>query len=165
MKKIFLGISLLLAFVAAEGDASAQCCCFLNVSADVRGSRYATAYEELKNSHVVFLGQVIEMKMIDRTPVREGGRNYELEIKFRVEKAWRRDLNEVVTLRDDDESCSVGFDIADRWLVYAHLDDNNNLRTGYCTRTRVIYKNIERDLKEFEQKGEKQTKIIKSSPQ
>lgn len=39
-----------------------------NVSDDIRGSRYATAYEELKNSDVVFLGQVVEMKMIDRQP-------------------------------------------------------------------------------------------------
>jgi hypothetical protein len=134
------------------------------VSTDIRGSRYATAYEELKDSDAVFLGQVVEMKMIDRKPIREGANNYEVEIKFRVEKAWRRDLDEFVTIREYSDGCIIGFDIADRWLVYAYLDEDKNFRTGYCTRTRVIYKNIEEDLKEFEAKGEKQTKIIKASP-
>jgi hypothetical protein len=135
-----------------------------NVSDDIRGSRHATAYKELKNSAAVFLGQVVEMKMIDRKPVREGADNYEVEIKFRIEKAWRRDLSEFVTLREYSDGCGIGFGIASRWLVYAHLDENGNFRTGYCTRTRLIYKNIEKDLKEFEEGGEKQKSIIKASP-
>jgi hypothetical protein len=164
MRKILFGV--LLAFTCTYGgrDTFAQCDCAGKVSNDIRGSRYSTAYEELKNSDAVFLGQVVEMKMIDRKPIREGANNYEVEIKFRVEKAWRRDLNEYVTLREYSDGCIIGFDIADRWLVYAYLDDDKIFRTGYCTRTRVIYKNIEKDLKEFEERGEKQTKIIKASP-
>ena len=145
-------------------DTFAQCCCFTNVSNDIRGSRYATAYEELKNSDAVFYGQVVEMKMIDRKPVREGADNYEVVITFRVEKAWRRDLNEYVTIREYSDGCKIGFSVASRWLVYAYLDDDKNFRTGYCTRTRVAYRKVDQDFNEFEERGEKQTKIIKANP-
>jgi hypothetical protein len=134
-----------------------------NVSGDIRGSRYATAYEELKNSDAVFYGQVVEMKMIDRKPVREGASNYEVEIKFRVENAWRRDLEEYITIREYSDGCGIGFGLADRWLVYAYLDDDKNLRAGYCTRTRAADRNVDKDFKDFEANGEKQTKIIKAS--
>ena len=163
MRKIIFGILLIFTFAFGAQDTLAQCCCFANVSEDIRGSRYATAYEELKNSDAVFYGQVVEMKMIDRKPDREGASNYEVEIKFKVEKAWRRDLNEFITLREYSDGCGIGFDIAARWLVYAYLDASKNFRTGYCTRTRVAYKNLDKDFKEFEERGEKQTKIIKAS--
>ena len=163
MKKIVLGSLVALIFVLSEGVVMAQCDCAGRTN-DIRGTRYSTAYEELKNSDAVFWGQVVEMKMIDRKPVREGADAYEVEIKFRVEKAWRRDLEEFVTIRDYTDRCIIGFDIADRWLVYAKFDENRILRTGYCTRTRVAYKNVESDFKEFDQKGEKQTTIIKALP-
>lgn len=101
--------------------------------------------------------------MIDRKPAREGAQNYEVEIKFRVEKAWRRDLDEFVTIREYSDGCIIGFNIADRWLVYVWLDESGNFRTRYCSRTRVAYRKVEKDFKEFEAKGEKQTKIIKPS--
>jgi hypothetical protein len=164
MKKIIFVILLIFTFAFGARDAFAQCCCFANVSENVRGSRYSTAYEELKNSDAVFYGQAVEMKMIDRKPAREGASNYEVEIKFRVEKAWRKDLNEFITLREYSDGCGIGFDIADRWLVYAYLDDDKNFRTGYCTRTRSADKSPDKDFKEFEANGEKQTKIIKASP-
>lgn len=163
-KIIFFGVWLIFACTYSGDEAFAQCCCFANVSEDFNGSRYSTAYEELKNSDAVFLGQVVEMKMIDVKPAREGAREYEVEIKFRVEKAWRRELSEYITLREYSDGCGIGFSIAGRWLVYATLDEDKHLRTGYCTRTRLIYKNIEKDFREFEEKGEKQTKIIKASP-
>ena len=163
MRKIIFGILLIFTFAFGARDTFAQCCCFANVSKDIRGSHYATAYEELKNSDAVFYGQVVEMKMIDRKPAREGASDYEVEIKFRVEKAWRKDLNEFITIREYSDGCGIGFDIADRWLVYANLDESGNFRTGYCTRTRVAYRNPEKDFKEFESNGEKQTKIIKMS--
>jgi hypothetical protein len=163
MKQLILGILLFFTFAFGARDAFAQCCCLYNVSKDIRGSDYSTAYEELKNSDAVFYGQIVEMKMIDRKPDREGANNYEVEIKFRVEKAWRRDLSEYITLREYSNGCGVGFVIASRWIVYADLDNDKNYRTGYCTRTRVAYRNIENDFKEFEANGEKQTKIIKTS--
>ena len=164
MKKIVLASFVALIAVLSPDAVVAQCDCFLNVSKDVRGSHYSTAYEELKNSDVVFWGQVVEMKMIDRKPIREGADPYEIEIKFRVEKAWRKEVDEFVTIREYADGCGIGFGIADRWLVYADLDKNRVLRAGYCTRTRVAYNNVETDFKEFEKNGEKQTRIIKGFP-
>ena len=163
MRMIIFGALLIFTFAFGARGAYAQCCCMINVSQDIRGSRYSTAYEELKNSDAVFYGQVVEMKMADRQPVREGAANYEVEIKFKVEKAWRRDLDEYITIREYSDGCLIGFSIASRWLVYAYLDDDKNFRTGYCTRTRVVLRNVEKDFKEFEEKGEKQTNIIKAS--
>jgi hypothetical protein len=165
VRKLLFGALFIVICIYGGHDTFAQCCCMTNVSDDVRGSRYATAYEELKNSDVVFLGQVVEMKMIDRQPIREGANSYEVEIRFRVEKAWRSELNEFVTLREYSDGCGIGFGISGRWLVYANRYESKHFRTGYCTRTRVIYKNIDKDLKEFEENGEKQTRIIKSSPE
>lgn len=162
MRNIFTGVicAALLGFVT--NDVTAQCCCMSNYTKDIRGSLYATAYEELINADAVFYGQIVEMKMLSRKPVRQGGRDYEVEITFRVEKAWRQDLNEYTKIREYSDGCLIGFDVADRWLVYAYYDDQKNLRTGYCTRTRVAYKNVEDDFKEFAKHGEKQTRIITS---
>jgi len=160
MRITFLTTFFIFILVSTASNAFAQCDC-MGASKDVRGSRYSTAYEEFKNADAVFYGQVVEMKMIDRKPVREGADNYELEIKFRVEKAWRRDLDQYLTIREYSDHCIIGFNIAGRWLVYAHFDDDKNLRTGYCTRTRIVYKNVDKDFKEFAGHGEKQTRIIK----
>jgi hypothetical protein len=162
MKQLIPGILMILTFAFEARHTVAQCDC-LNPSKDIRGSGYSTAYEELKNSDAVFYGQVVEMKMIDRKPAREGANNYEVEIRFKVEKAWRKDLAEFITIREYSDGCIIGFDIAERWLVYARFDDDKTFRTGYCTRTRVVYKNVEKDFKEFEKNGEKQKKIIKAS--
>lgn len=163
MKHLILAILLIGTFVFGTRDTFAQCDC-IGASKDIRGTIYSTAYEELKNADAVFYGQVIAMKMIAREPVRKGANNYEVEITFRVEKAWRRDLDEFITIKDYSDGCIIGFDIADRWLVYARFDGDKKFRTGYCTRTRVAYKNVETDFKEFEKKHVKQTKIIKASP-
>jgi hypothetical protein len=163
MKQLVLGILSIFAFAFGAGDTLAQCDC-IGATEDIPGTRYSTAYEELKNADAVFYGQVVEMKMIARQPVREGANNYEVEIKFRVEKAWRRDLDEFITIREYSDGCIIGFGIADRWLVYAQFDEDKNLRTSYCTRTRVTYKNVQTDFNDFEKNHVKQTKIIKASP-
>ena len=164
MRNILLGVLFIIPFAFGAGNAYAQCDCIGGGRwKDIRGSRYNTAYEELKNAEVVFYGQVVEMKMIARKPIRAGADNYEVEIRFKVERAWRKDLGEFATLREYSDGCIIGFDIADRWLVYAYVDEDGNLRTGYCTRTRRADRNVDNDFKEFEAHGEKQTKIIKAS--
>ena len=151
-----------LLLICCAGQTFAQCDC-IGAAEDIRGTGYATAYEELKHADAVFYGQVVQIKMIDRKPIRKGADKYELEIKFRVEKAWRRDLDQYITIREYSDGCIIGFNIAARWLVYAQLDEDKNLRVDYCTRTRIVYKNVEEDFKEFEQHGEKQTRIIKAA--
>jgi len=163
MKNALFGILLIVFLFLAGRDAYAQCDCAGYRSEDIRGSRYKTALEELKNSDAVFYGQVIEMKMIPRRRVEAGGDDYEVEIKFHVVKAWHTDLSEFVTIREYSQGCLIGFSIASRWLVYVRRDQDNNFRTSYCSRTRVAYRNPEKDFKEFEENGEKQSKILKVS--
>ena len=136
MEKFIVGMLFLFTLAFAAPNTLAQCDC-MGAAKDIRGTRYATAYEELKNADAVFYGQVVAMKMIARKPVRKDAKDYEVEITFRVEKAWRRDLEEFITIREYSDGCIIGFDIADRWLVYARFDEDKILRTGYCTRTRV----------------------------
>ncbi len=162
MRVTLLAIFFIFMLVSCAGQTFAQCDC-IGAAEDIRGTGYSTAYEEFKHADAVFYGQVVQMKMIDRKPIRAGADNYEMEIKFRVEKAWRRDLDQYVTIREYHDGCIIGFDIAARWLVYVQFDDDKNLRAEYCTRTRIVYKNVEKDFKEFEQHGEKQTKIIKAA--
>jgi hypothetical protein len=161
MKQLFFGILLVSTFILGATITAAQCDC-IGAAKDIRGTGYSSAYEELKHSDVVFYGQVVQMRMIDRKPARPDAKNYEVEIKFRVEKAWRKDLEELISIREYSDGCIIGFDIAERWLVYATLDQDKNLRTYYCSRTRVAYRNVENDFKEFEKNGEKQTKILKA---
>ena len=162
MKAFIVGMFLILPFVFGARETFAQCDCF-GADKDINGTRYSTAYEELKNADAVFYGQIVAMKMIARKPVRDGSNNYEVEITFKVEKAWRRDLDELVTIREYSDGCSIGFSIAARWLVYANFDQDKILRTDYCTRTRVTYRNVEKDFNEFEKNHVKQTKIVKAS--
>ncbi len=124
---------------------------------------FATAYDELKSVDVVFYGQIVEVKMLDQKPEDVAAGNYEVGVKFRVEKAWRKDLDEFVTIREYRNHCLIGFDVTERWLVYGRFDKNNYLRTNSCTRTKRADKNVDKDFKEFEKNGEKQTKIIKPS--
>ena len=163
MNRLLLGLLLICTFAFGTRQTFAQCDC-IGAAKDIRGTRFSTANEELENADAVFYGQVVAMKMIAREPVRKGANNYEVEITFRVEKAWRRDLDELISIREYTDGCIIGFDIAERWLVYARFDEDKKFRTGYCTRTRVAYKNVETDFKEFEKNHVKQTKIIKASP-
>lgn len=61
----------------------------LNRENDYRGSKYSTAYEEFKNSEVVFIGEFLEMKKIKRPPAFESDLPYEYEIKFEVRNVWK----------------------------------------------------------------------------
>ena len=161
MRTTTFGTIFVLVLVSAATNVFAQCDC-AGASSDIRGTRYATAYEELKNADAVFYGQVVELKMIDIKPLRKDANNYELQITFRVEKAWRRDVDQYLTVREYSDDCIIGFQVAERWLVYARFDENKNLRVDYCTRTRIVYKNIDKDLKEFADRSEKQTRITRT---
>ena len=163
MKQLIYGTLIICTLALGAHQTLAQCDC-AGASRDIRGTRYSTAYEELENADAVFYGQVVATKMIAREPARKGANDYEVEITFRVEKAWRRDLDEFITVREYTDGCIIGFDIAERWLVYAQLDKDKKFRTGYCTRTRIAYKNVENDFKEFEKNNVKPMKINKVLP-
>jgi hypothetical protein len=161
MRKLFLAICVWSAFISGAHAVHAQCdCSGGNREDDYRGSRYSTAYEEFENSEAVFIGEFVEMKKIERPPAFKSDSPYEYEIEFKVNKAWRKNLEDVVSLRFW-AGCLIGFEKGKEYLVYAFVHEGV-LRTNYCSRTRLLTK-AAGDLKEFEEKGEKPREIIEAA--
>ena len=169
MRKLILPICFISAFIFGAPEANAQCDCIGsngknlggNRENDYRGSRYATAYEEFENSEAIFTGEFVEMTKIERPPAFKSDSPYEYEIKFKVKNAWKKNLEEIVSLRFW-AGCLIGFQKGEEYLVYAFVHEGI-LRTNYCSRTRLLSKAAD-DLKEFGEKGEKPRDIIKRLP-
>lgn len=160
MRKLILAICFISAFIFGAHKVNAQCDCIGgNRENDYRGSRYATAYQEFENSEAIFIGEFVEMKKIERPPAFKSDFPYEYEIKFKVKKAWKKNLEEIIFLRYW-AGCLIGFKEGQEYLVYAFVHDGM-LRTNYCSRTRLLSKAAV-DLKEFEERGEKPSDIIKA---
>src|SRR5687767_9897370 len=152
MRNSTLAICFISAFIFGVREAAAQCDCVgSNRENDYRGSRYSTVYEEFENSEAVFVGEFVEMKKIERPPAFKSDFPYEYEIKLKVKKAWRKNLEEIVSLRYW-AGCLIGFKEGEEYLVYAFVQEEGVLRTNYCSRTRLLSK-AAGDLKEFEEKG------------
>jgi hypothetical protein len=160
MRKLILGISLVSAFIFGAHEANAQCDCIGGSRENnYRGSKYSTPYEEFQNSEAVFIGECVEMKKIKRPPAFKSDFPYEYEIKFRVKKAWKKDLDELISLRYW-AGCFIGFKEREEYLVYAFVH-KGRLRTNYCSRTRLL-STATVDLKAFEESGQKPRNIIKA---
>jgi hypothetical protein len=152
MKRIIVGLFLASTCIIGVGEAYAQCTC---ARPDL------TAFEELKDSEAVFIGEVISKEIIEKA-AGYGDRQdvYDMEIKFKVKKVWRKNLRELVTVRFLVYGCIKSFDKGSEYVVYAFNDNKGQLRTGCCcSRTRPLAKAAE-DLKEFEERGEKPKQVI-----
>ena len=159
MRNLILVTCALTSFPFGAHDASAQCYCLGgNLENEYRGSRYSTAYEEFKNSEIVFVGEFVDMKKIVRPPAFSTDFPYEYEIRFKVKKAWKKNLKEFISLRSW-AGCLVGFKEGEEYLVYAFIH-KRMLRTNYCSRTKLLAKAAV-DLKEFDENGETAREIIK----
>lgn len=160
MKKLTLAICFVSIFIFGAHRVYAQCHCIGgNRENDYRGSRYSTAHEEFENSEAVFIGEFVGMKKIERPPAFKSDFPYEYEIRFKVKKAWKKNLEGVISLRYW-AGCLIGFKEGEEYLVYAFVHEGL-LRTNYCSRTRLLTKAAS-DLKEFEEKEEKPREIIKA---
>ena len=156
MKRIVVGLFLISAYVLGVDAAFAQCAC---ARPDI------TVLEEFKESEAVFIGEIVSKDVVEKLAV-PGGRQdvYDMEIKFEVKKAWRKNLQEQVSVRFLVYGCIKPFDKGTEYLVYAFNDDKGQLRTGCCcSRTRPLAKAAE-DLKEFEELGEEPKQIITTRP-
>ena len=129
--------------------ARAQCTC-------APAYRNITPHSEFKLADAVFIGKVIE---ITKSPRDKNDDSYVEIVKFEVKKAWKRDLEPTVIIRNKIYGCLNGFDSNEEWLVYAYQSQDEPLGTSCCcSRTRLLSKATE-DLKELEAKGERPTKI------
>ena len=136
-------------FVGVD-SALAQCAC-----ADPN----ITAFEEFKKSEVVFIGEVLGSNIVDDPAYKSGGDVYDLEIKFKVKKVWRKSLAEEVSVRFLVYGCIRKFEKGSEQLVYAVNDNKGRLRMDCCcSRSRPLV-DAAADVKEFEARGE-QTKPI-----
>jgi hypothetical protein len=160
--KLFSFISFAVILLLSAVAVRAQCDC-IGQTAEIRGSRYANAVEDLNHSEVVFVGQVIETHNVPKLPNSnsDGAKTFELEVRFKIQRAWKRAAEEYVTLRTNVDDCSIGFEVGDRYLVYA-VADGDSLRTWYCSRTRLAAR-AKKDLDEFESHGVKPSEIKRAS--
>ena len=143
MRKLFLGICVVIITVLGFSKINAQCDC-----AVVPGSRHYTPHEALKTSDVVFTGEIIE--------IQKGSVLNEEKIKFKIESVWKIDVGETFILRTYKRSCGFSGKVGDKYLIYAYKD-KKTFTTNFCTRTKSLG-NASKDLKEFEEKGEKPIK-------
>jgi len=155
---ISFGTILLLPLTVAR----AQCDC-VGQTSEIRGSRYASAFEDLNHSAVVFVGEVTEMRNVPKlqNSNSSGAKTYELKVRFQVQRACKRAVEEYLTLRTNVDDCIIGFEAGERYLVYA-VADGELLRTWYCSRTRLVAR-AQKDLDEFESHGVKPFEIKRAS--
>jgi hypothetical protein len=161
MRSIIIGILLVSTIIFGNSTAYSQCgSCIYD---------YFSVYDEFKGSNAVFSGKVVEIKKVEESKNTDTTTNtdyYEFKVKFKVETAWKTDLPETITIINTDSKNSH-FKLGESYLVYAYVlhYDNKNLRAhiGCCTRTKLLSE-AEEDLREFKNKGEKPTNIIKASP-
>jgi hypothetical protein len=137
-------------------DTRAQCDC-IGYTPEVRGSRYGSAVEDLKHSEVVFIGEVTETHKVPKVAKSSSEENYEIEVRFKVEHAWKRTVDEYVVVRNNVDYCLFSLDPGKKYLVYT-VADGDLLRTWYCSRTRLVER-AQKDLDEFESNGIRPTEI------
>lgn len=152
--------SLLVLFIAI--DAKAQCDCINEPTPYNRGSRFSTAYDEFLDADLVFYGQVIAVRKVSKLAFKSSESNYEAEVFFSVEKAWKKDVPEILRIRQSVDGCTHGFDIGHRWLFYGYYDKAGFLRTGYCSRSRTADRKPELDMDAFRERGVKESKTKKT---
>ena len=139
-------------FVGVDG-AFAQCSC---------RDPNITAFEELKKSEVVFIGEVVGSDIVEDPDHKSRGDVYDMEIRFKVKKVWRKSLPEEISVRFMVYGCIRKFEKGSEELVYAFNDNKGRLRMECCcTRSRPLV-DAAADVKEFEQRGEKTKPILRN---
>ena len=158
MRKIILGIGFICVFALGAREATCQCKC----PSAVPGSKHLSAYEALKTSDAVFVGEVGEIVTV--ATFRGDGNDvpYEYEVKFKVKRAWKKSLTEIIAVRTYAGGCRLIFDKGKEYIVYAYTV-GNMLRTAPCSRTRPSASAAE-DLREFQNKGERPVEFVVALP-
>lgn len=153
MSRVIIVFVVLWFFSFGSGQAFAQCDCapaYINIS----------PHNEFRLAEVVFVGKVIQVTKTSPEP-KTGA--YDQIVRFEVMRVWKKDLPSIVTIKNRIDFCSNGFAEGEEWLLYAYKNRSGGLCIFCCcTRTRLLIK-AEKDLKEFEAKGEKPMKVIETS--
>lgn len=126
---VALAASLLLAFILNTGDAHACSCVGL------------TLEEQIQTSEAIFSGLVVDAAE-STDPYAPPGPNPG-PVTFDVEAVWKGVSGEtaVVLGHEPGSSCDVGFEVGERYLVYAYLSGENGdgpLATNICSGTKPL---------------------------
>lgn len=83
-------------------------------------------------SKAVFSGRVVE--------VVEHPQAFYVEVKFKVQRAWKQVRTDEITIRTGrgGGDCGYRFEVGENYLVYAYGSDENKLETNICQRTRRL---------------------------
>ena len=95
--------------------------------------------ESLKLSKAVFLGTVTTIAL---------DKKYGKLVTFKIIKYWKGIDKPIVSLwtAKSGASCGYGFKEGEKYLVYAYGQEDGDIRTSICTRTRPL-SHAEKDLK------------------
>ena len=147
-KSVFFIFLFIFCFVVSEGYA--QCTC---------ASKYRniTPSKEFEYADIVFVGKIIELKKSVRDTITG---SYTETVKFEVSKIWKADSPKIITVVNKIQGCLNGFEKDQEWLVYGYKNSAETFATGCCcSRTSILSKAAE-DLKEFDQTGVREMKIL-----
>ncbi len=128
MKKFIVSISFCAVILVLFACNIFACTCSLPFGNNSFKKEIKEAY---KNSSAVFSGEVIEV--IKKPEV------YSVEVKFKVNKSWKGDLDNIVTISSGLGSgdCGYKFQVGKIYLVYAY-GGTDFLGTNICTRTSFV---------------------------
>lgn len=95
-------------------------------------------------AEVVFVGKVTAITSGSEPLSKILGYYGPTEVLLQVEKSFKGSTGETVTLFLADDSCQYHrFDVGGRYLVYAYKDQEGNLTTSLCSRTRLVEQSSE----------------------
>ena len=99
--------------------------------------------EAKERAAAVFSGTVISQ---ERSP-QQRDRFQDIKVNFRVQRVWKGDIGNTVTISTNRSSaaCGINFRNRQRYLVYA-FDNRNELTTNLCSRTKLLA-NAREDLR------------------
>lgn len=131
--------------------ASAQCAC---------AKPNITALEEFKDATIVVTGEIID---IQKSEPDNQNRYYET-VKVAVDRAWKENVDSIVTIKYYVYGCVQGWKIGDKYLVYGYLNDDKITYSTRCccSRTGKLEK-TEKDVSEFFNAGYARSHV--SAPQ
>lgn len=133
----FLIVAILGIFVLLSEMATAQCAC---------SKPNITALEEYEAATVVFTGEITDIQKSDRD---KQDRYYETA-KIAVDHVWKKNIDSIVTIRNQVSGCVHGWKVGDKYLFYAYLnDDNITYSTGCCCSRTGKLEKTEKDIYEF----------------
>lgn len=109
-----------------------------------------TALEELHDASVVFIGGIIE---IQKTEPDKQFRYYET-VKVAVVHAWKKNVDSIVTIKNYIHGCVQGWNVGDKYLVYAYQNEDKATYSTRCCCSRTgPFEKTANDESEFFEAG------------